>query len=101
MSASASGLLTNAIADANLATIVGEETGCTTNGCFGQAAWFTLPNTKLRARISLFRFMSSSRFDYDNRGYMPEHEVPDKLEDLIEGKDTQLEYVRNLVRDGL
>ncbi len=98
LSASASGLLTNAIAEAGLATIVGEETGCTTNGCFGQAAWFTLPNTKLRARISLFRFMSSGRFEYDNRGYMPMHDVPDVLEDLIEGRDTQLEYVRELLK---
>ena len=101
MSASASGLLTNALAEANLATIVGEETGCTTNGCFGQAAWFTLPNTKLRARISLFRFMSSDRFEYENRGYMPEHYVPDVLADLIEGRDTQLEYVRELLKNGL
>ncbi|MDF9797894.1 hypothetical protein OKW21_003157 [Catalinimonas alkaloidigena] len=77
-------------------TLVGEETGggyYFHNGQF--SALYKLPNAKIMVRMS---FVKINHYVTDNRiakgsGVIPDIEVKLSVQDLIEGKDSQLDYV--------
>lgn len=77
-------------------TLIGEETGGsyhTQTG--GYPIIYTLPNSKIKALIS---FVKISRYTKDETvkkgsGIVPDIEIPLTVKDLIDGKDSQLDYV--------
>ena len=77
-------------------TLVGEETGgsyYTQTG--GYPIIYTLPNSKIKVLIS---FVKISRYTKDEtvkkgRGIVPDIEIPLTVKDLIDSKDSQLNYV--------
>ncbi|MEQ9309251.1 MAG: S41 family peptidase [Balneolaceae bacterium] len=85
----------------DLATFVGTETG---GGYYGNTsmedAWVTLPNTKVRVRIPLVRhFLPVEDKVPLGRGVIPDHEVEQSITDLINGVDTQMEFVLKLLTE--
>ncbi|MBQ0735502.1 S41 family peptidase [Aquimarina celericrescens] len=77
-------------------TLIGEETG---GGYYTQTGGYpiiyTLPNSKIKVLIS---FVKISRYTQDTTikkgsGILPDIEIPLTIKDLIDGKDSQLDYV--------
>ena len=84
----------------DLATFVGTETG---GGYYGNTsmedAWVTLPNTKVRVKTPLVRhFLPVEDKIPLGRGIIPDHEVEQSMADLINGVDTQLDFVLKLLK---
>lgn len=77
-------------------TLIGKETGgsyYTQTG--GYPMIYTLPNSKIKVLIS---FVKINRYTKDETvkkgsGILPDIEIPLTINDLIEGKDSQLDYV--------
>jgi hypothetical protein len=95
---SAATLFAEAIRDQPNVTVVGEETG---GGAYGNNAWLipdvTLPNTKVRFRLPLFRLVidSTQRKGY---GVPPEVFAGPTAKDIRDGRDFKLEKVKELIR---
>ena len=84
-------------------TLVGEETG---GGYYFHTAQFSalyeLPNSKILVRVP---FVKIDKYVLDNSipegsGVLPDFEINQSLEDLILGKDSQLDYILNIVANG-
>ncbi len=80
------------------ATFVGVESG---GGYYGNTSGsslrFSLPNTKLRVRVPLVRYTMAVEGYPKDRGLVPDHAISPTIEDVLAGKDTQLEYARKLI----
>lgn len=82
------------------AVFVGEECGA---GYYGNTSGFmptlTLPNTKLRVRIPMMRYvMAVSGYKYQDRGIIPDFPFQRTIEDYLTNKDTEIEFVLNLIK---
>ena len=84
-------------------TLVGEETG---GGYYfhtgNYPVVYQLPNSKIMMRIS---FMKMDKYVLDKSipkgsGVLPDIEVPLTVQDLMEGKDSQLDYVLHKIVEG-
>ncbi len=95
---SATTLFINAIKGAPNVKLIGEETG---GGSYGNTAWqipdVTLPHTKLRFRLPLFRMVENIHSPKTGRGIYPDVEVRPTVEAIRKGFDVKLEYVRKLI----
>ncbi len=81
------------------AKFVGEECGA---GYYGNTSGImptlTLPHTQLRARIPMMRYhMAVSGYKYPDRGIIPDYPFTRSIEDLLADRDTELEYVLDLI----
>lgn len=84
----------------NLAVTIGEPSGGTSNGTFGHATEFVLPNSMISGRISTIRLNTfPDNFVYQTEPLEPDYLVPDRISHLIDGKDTQLNFTLNLIRE--
>lgn len=83
--------------DYGFATLIGEETGQSANP-YGGNYFFSLPNTHLRASVSMGRTFRPSGED-TGRGVIPEYEVQQNSEDLEKGFDTVVEFTKQLIRE--
>ena len=84
------------------AKFVGEECGA---GYYGNTSGFmvllTLPNTRLRIRIPMVKYaMAVSGYPPD-RGIIPDYPVVPEMSDLLNGKDTEMEFVLKLIKEKL
>ena len=82
------------------AVFIGEECGA---GYYGNTSGFmptlTLPNTKLRVRIPMMRYvMAVSDYQYPDRGIIPDYPFQRTIEDYLNDKDTELEFVFKLIK---
>lgn len=81
------------------AKFVGEECGA---GYYGNNSGMmpsvNLPNTGLRIAIPLLRYTMAVKDYPADRGIIPDYPVSPRIEDLLKGRDTQLEYTVNLIR---
>jgi hypothetical protein len=80
------------------ARFVGEECGA---GYYGNTSGFmvllSLPNTRLRVRIPMVKYtMAVSGYPPD-RGIIPDYPVVPKMSDLLNGRDTEMEFVLELI----
>jgi len=84
------------------ATFIGEETGGTA-GCGGGGLDIgpTLPKSHLHVQISIEAGCSygTDKSSY-RRGTLPKHAVTQTIDDLAKGRDTVLEFTRELIRGG-
>ncbi len=81
------------------AVFVGEECGA---GYYGNTSGLmptlTLPHTKLRIRLPMVRYhMAVSGYDYPDRGIIPDYPFTRTIQDHLEGKDTEMDYVLSLI----
>ena len=96
---SASGETTSLMHFYEKAKFVGEECGA---GYYGNTSGLmptlTLPNSKLRIRLPMLRYhMAVSGYEYPDRGIIPDYPFSRSIEDLMAGKDSELDYVFDLI----
>jgi C-terminal processing protease CtpA/Prc len=96
---SASTLFAQAVREQENVTIVGEETG---GGAYGNNAWLipdvTLPVTKVRFRLPLFRLVINKDFPKTGRGVIPEVEALPTVKDIRKNNDYKMEKTRSLIK---
>jgi hypothetical protein len=96
---SAATLFSKAIKGQNNVTIVGEETG---GGAYGNTAWLipdvTLPQTKVRFRLPLFRLVIDHN-EVIGRGLMPEVEAKPTVEAIRKGEDFKMQKAIELIKE--
>jgi len=81
----------------NLGILIGEESGGSyiCNGCVEN---YTLPNTKIILNCARCVYRTNVHGFTRERGIMPDIEVKPKIEDLIENRDTVMEFVLKMER---
>jgi C-terminal processing protease CtpA/Prc len=82
------------------ATFIGEESGGGYYGnTSGPAAFLVLPNTKLQAYVPLMTYYMAVR-DYKaaSHGVVPDHPIRYTIDELLAGKDKELELALELAR---
>jgi hypothetical protein len=90
-----------AAAHANkVGVFVGEETGgAYEGGNGGSFLHFELPHSKIHIGTPLLYYRNAvSEPKYKGRGTLPDYEVPNKIENMLQGIDTQLEFALELIR---
>jgi hypothetical protein len=96
---SAAVLFTKALKNQDDVVVVGEETG---GGAYGNTAWLipdvTLPNTRIRFRLPLFRLVID-KDEVKGRGVIPEVEAPPTVEAIRNNVDYKTEKVIRLIRE--
>ena len=83
-----------------LATVIGDESGGSYVGNTSNYEFIiTLPHSKVRLQLPLARYLLNvGDYPHKGRGVIPDHEVSQTIEDLVEGRDTQLEFALDLIR---
>ncbi len=93
---SASALLSSNLKEIKRATFVGQETGGGYNGCVaGSIPILNLPNSKLKLRMGLYPVKPNAYTEIIGRGIFPDQEIIPNIEDVVTGKDKELEWVMN------
>lgn len=96
---SAATLFTKALRNQKSVIVVGEETG---GGAYGNTAWLipdvTLPHTKVRFRLPLFRLVID-RNEEKGRGVIPEVPAVPSVEAIRRNEDYKMEKVKELIRE--
>lgn len=95
---SAATLFTKALKSERNVIVVGEETG---GGAYGNTAWLipdvTLPNTKVRFRLPLFRLVIDKNAR-KGRGVFPEVEVVPTVDAIRRNEDFKMDKVKEMIR---
>lgn len=98
MSASASVDFTNTFHRNKRGPIVGEPCLGPISGTWGNPARYTMPNSKLNVTISTIRYNYDNTFIYVQQAIQPDYWVKKTAEDLHSDRDTQLEFVKTLIK---
>jgi hypothetical protein len=97
---SASSLFCNSVKGQKNIKLVGEETG---GGWYGNSGIMipdiTLPNTKLRVRLPYFRIVQYHHISEKGSGVMPDIYISPVLKDVINGVDTKMEKVKEMINE--
>ncbi len=84
------------------AIVLGEETSGGYYGHNGHTpVTYQLPNTKIRTRFSIVnleQYVPERTTQPIGRGVLPDYEVRQSLADFIQNKDTQMEFLLNLIK---
>jgi hypothetical protein len=96
---SATGECTSVIHFHKKALFVGEECGA---GYYGNTSGFVptliLPHTQIRVRIPLVRYTMAVSGYAKDRGIIPDYPVIPTIKDILNGKDTELDFVIKLIK---
>lgn len=98
---SASSLFCNAMKGQKNVLLVGEETGGGWHGNSGiMIPDITLPNTKMRVRLPLFRLVQWNHVPKTGTGILPDIYIPTSYEALIKGYDKKMQVVMDMIKTG-
>lgn len=93
---SASSIITAKLKNDKRAILVGEETGGANDGTVaGFYSYQKLPNSEIRFPIGLLLVQPNIDFSDTKKGVIPDVEVKESLQDIIDKKDPQLDWIRN------
>lgn len=96
---SATTLFAQSVRNQDNVTLVGEETG---GGSYGNTAWLipdvTLPNTKVKFRLPLFRLVINKNNPKTGKGVQPEVEVKPTVDAIRRGVDYKMDKVIELIK---
>ena len=96
---SASCVLAAYLKESKRATIIGTETGGTNEGCnAGITTYYTLPNSKLKVRVPVFRIVHDINPSFTGHGVLPDHVINYSFDDVLRRKDLEMEKVKELVK---
>ncbi|WP_415327743.1 S41 family peptidase [Chryseobacterium sp. MMS23-Vi53] len=91
---SASSIITSKLKNDKRATLVGEETGGANDGTVaGFYSYQTLPNSDIDLPIGLLLVQPNITFLNNKRGVIPDVKIETDIEDIIEKKDPQMDWV--------
>jgi hypothetical protein len=98
---SATTLFLNVVKGQNNVLLVGEETG---GSAYGNSAVFlsdiTLPYSKLRVRLPMFRLVMDTDQPQNGRGIQPDILIKPTLQSVREQRDLKMEWIRNKIKGG-
>lgn len=97
LSASTSGLVINTLSKRPNTIFIGQPAACTIDGTFGQPIGFQLPNSGIIGQMSVLRFNQTSGMP-TMQVIMPDIEVKPDIELKLDGIDSQLQFVIDLVK---
>ena len=92
-----SGIVSSCLQVNNRATFIGQETGGNPNVIAGFIKDIKLPSTKIQVQIPTKQFVITDKANNNGHGVMPTQFVEPKLKDIIENKDTELDYTIDLI----
>ncbi|WP_228458681.1 S41 family peptidase [Chryseobacterium aureum] len=93
---SASSIITAKLKNDKRATLVGEETGGANDGTVaGFYSYQKLPNSEIRFPIGLLLVQPNINFSDSRRGVIPDVTITESLQDIIDKKDPQLDWIKN------
>lgn len=93
---SASSIITAKLKNDKRAVIVGEETGGANDGTVaGFYSYQKLPNSQISLPIGLLLVQPNITFSNTQRGVVPDVTITEDIQDIIDKKDPQLEWVKN------
>lgn len=96
---SATGESTSLIHYHKKATFIGEECGA---GYYGNTSGMmpsvALPHTQIRIRIPLIRYTMAVSDYPEDRGIIPEYQISPTIEDLLQDRDTVMEFALDLIK---
>ena len=93
---SSSSILSSKLKYDKRAILVGEETGGANDGTVaGFYSYQTLPNSKLILPIGLLLVNPNITFSKTQKGVIPDVKIAETLQDIIEKKDPQLDWVKD------
>ena len=93
---SASSIITAKLKNDKRATLVGEETGGANDGTVaGFYSYQKLPNSEIRFPIGLLFVQPNIDFSDTKKGVIPDIEIKENMQDIIDKKDPQLDWIRS------
>jgi len=92
-----SGIVSSCLQANKRATFIGQETGGNPNVITGFIKEIKLPNTKIQVQIPTKQFVITNKENNNGQGLMPSQLVIPKLADILEVKDTELDYTIDLI----
>jgi len=92
-----SGIVSSCLQVNKRAIFIGQETGGNPNVIAGFIKNINLPNTKIQVQIPTKQFVITDKINNNGQGLMPTQLVIPKLADILDGKDTELDYTINLI----
>ncbi|WP_336963077.1 S41 family peptidase [Chryseobacterium contaminans] len=93
---SASSIITAKLKNDKRAILVGEETGGANDGTVaGFYSYQKLPNSEIRFPIGLLLVQPNIDFSETKKGVIPDVEIKESLQDIIDKKDPQLDWIRS------
>lgn len=93
---SASSIITAKLKNDKRAILVGEETGGANDGTVaGFYSYQKLPNSEIRFPIGLLLVQPDISFSDSKKGVVPDVVVHESMQDIIDRKDPQLDWIRN------
>lgn len=93
---SASSIITAKLKNDKRATLVGEETGGANDGTVaGFYSYQKLPNSEIKFPIGLLLVQPNINFSDSKKGVVPDVVVKESIQDIIERKDPQLDWIRS------
>jgi len=97
---SASSIITAKLKYDQRATLVGEETGGANDGTVaGFYSYQKLPHSKINLPIGLLLVQPNINFLNTKRGVVPDITITESMQDIINKKDPQLEWVKNKIAE--
>lgn len=98
---SASSLLAANLHGIKRGIFIGEETGGGYNKCTaGIIPLVTLPETRVKLRLPLVKIAPAKTRTLEGRGILPDYPVSPTLDDLLNKKDTELDFTLKLIAEG-
>ncbi|WP_333597066.1 S41 family peptidase [Chryseobacterium flavum] len=95
---SASSIITAKLKNDKRAILVGEETGGANDGTVaGFYSYQKLPNSKIRFPIGLLLVQPNINMSDSKKGVVPDVIVKESMQDIINKKDPQLDWIRNTI----
>lgn len=92
---SASSIITAKLKNDKRAILVGEETGGANDGTVaGFYSYQKLPNSEIRFPIGLLLVQPNIDFSETKKGVVPDVEIKESLQDIIDKKDPQLDWIK-------
>lgn len=92
-----SGIVAACLQANNRAVFVGEETGGNDHALAGFIKALSLPNTNIRIELPTRQFLISDITPNTGHGIFPAHVIKPLLADILDGKDTEMNYTIGLI----